>query len=131
MSVFAFDLMSSRRFESKRRAPQPTQVKFEQRFNLKICGSIKTEVRDLFLFFPPQDETGENADAQKAADKAEELHYGEVKFTKNRTDPSPVSAEDRGQVEMVYDAVKVPKPEDGPAQAADSPEDLYAQVKKN
>ncbi|KAK5601768.1 hypothetical protein CRENBAI_020766 [Crenichthys baileyi] len=51
----------------------------------------------------------------------EELHYGDLAFLQRQPEASSVSVQDSGQQETLYSQVKV---------SADSPEDLYAQVKK-
>ncbi|XP_072234392.1 sialic acid-binding Ig-like lectin 14 [Leuresthes tenuis] len=78
-----------------------------------------------------QSQTGEDLALQTPATKPEEeLHYEEMNFRK-RPEPSSVSVQDsRQQQETVYAQVKVSEPENSSTQTADSPEDLYAQVKK-
>ncbi|XP_072234382.1 sialic acid-binding Ig-like lectin 13 [Leuresthes tenuis] len=78
-----------------------------------------------------QSQTGEDLAHQTPATKPEEeLHYEEMNFRK-RPEPSSVSVQDsRQQQETVYAQVKVSEPENSSTQTADSPEDLYAQVKK-
>jgi len=50
---------------------------------------------------------------------------------RKRPEPSSVSVQDsRQQQETMYAQVKVSEPENSSTQTADSPEDLYAQVKK-
>ncbi|XP_045920715.1 vascular cell adhesion protein 1-like [Micropterus dolomieu] len=61
----------------------------------------------------------------------EDIHYGEIDFSKLRPDPSSDSAQDRGQQQdTLYAQVKVSQPANSLTQTADGPEDLYAQVKK-
>lgn len=82
------------------------------------------------IFFSSQNQTEEKVVTRNVADKTDELHYGELKFIKNSNKAPSVSVMDGEHVETVYNEVKVSKPENRPAQAADSPEELYAQVKK-
>ncbi|XP_035984476.1 sialic acid-binding Ig-like lectin 14 [Fundulus heteroclitus] len=63
----------------------------------------------------------EDAVQMAASETEEELHYGDMTFLQRRPEASSVSVQDGGQQESVYAQVKV---------SADSPEDLYARVKK-
>ena len=59
-------------------------------------------------------------------EEREDLHYGELEFSKQTPRPSSNSVQDRRQeLDTVYDQVKVSE-----RQTADVPEDLYAEVKK-
>uniref|UniRef100_UPI0037E75A31 sialic acid-binding Ig-like lectin 12 n=1 Tax=Semicossyphus pulcher TaxID=241346 RepID=UPI0037E75A31 len=67
----------------------------------------------------------------RASDK-EDIHYGEINFSKHR--PEPYSNVEQGsghQQESLYAEIKVSEPVISFTQASESPEDLYAQVKKN
>ncbi|RVE59044.1 hypothetical protein OJAV_G00200340 [Oryzias javanicus] len=68
---------------------------------------------------------------QSPAPKTEDdLHYGEVKF-KKRSEDSSASPQDTSQrQDTVYAEVKVSQMGNSSTQAADKPEDVYAQVKK-
>ncbi|XP_075309201.1 sialic acid-binding Ig-like lectin 13 [Odontesthes bonariensis] len=79
-----------------------------------------------------QSQTGEDRAPQTPATKTEEeLHYEEMNFFNKRPEPSSVSVQDgRREQETVYAQVKVSEPQNSSTQTADSPEDLYAQVKK-
>ncbi|XP_047205062.1 sialic acid-binding Ig-like lectin 7 isoform X1 [Girardinichthys multiradiatus] len=59
--------------------------------------------------------------AVQANETEEELHYEDLAFLQRRPEASSVSVQDNGQQETLYSQVKV---------SDDSPEDLYAQVKK-
>ncbi|XP_030254668.1 LOW QUALITY PROTEIN: sialic acid-binding Ig-like lectin 12 [Sparus aurata] len=62
---------------------------------------------------------------------AENIHYGEIDFSKRRPEPSSDSVQDSGQQQdTVYAQVNVSEPANTSRQTADRPEDLYAQVKK-
>ncbi|XP_038581312.1 B-cell receptor CD22-like isoform X3 [Micropterus salmoides] len=69
--------------------------------------------------------------ASKTEEKAEDIHYGEIDFSKRRRDWSSNSVQDSGQQQdTLYAQVKVSQPANSLTQTADGPEDLYAQVKK-
>jgi len=95
-----------------------------------FCVEGSSSLHFLFNTFP-QSQTGEDLAPQTPATKPEEeVHYEEMNFRK-RPEPSSVSVQDsRQQQETVYAQVKVSEPENSSTQTADSPEDLYAQVKK-
>ncbi|KAI9542795.1 hypothetical protein NQZ68_016098 [Dissostichus eleginoides] len=62
---------------------------------------------------------------------AEEIHYGEIDFSKQTPGSTPVPVQDGGQKEeTLYAQVNVPHTADSLTQAAKQPEDLYAQVKE-
>ncbi|XP_076577575.1 B-cell receptor CD22-like [Chaetodon auriga] len=73
-----------------------------------------------------QSQRGDEQALQLPASKTEEnIHYGEISFSKQRPQPST----DRGrQQDMLYAQVKVSKPANRSSQTADG--DVYAQVKK-
>ncbi|KAM8731793.1 sialic acid-binding Ig-like lectin 12 isoform 2-T5 [Acanthopagrus schlegelii] len=61
----------------------------------------------------------------------ENIHYGEIDFSKRRPEPSSDSVQGSGQQQdTVYAQVNVSKPANTSRHTADGPEDLYAQVKK-
>ncbi|XP_036934687.1 sialoadhesin-like [Acanthopagrus latus] len=61
----------------------------------------------------------------------ENIHYGEIDFSKRRPEPSSDSVQDSGQQQdTVYAQVNVSKPANTSRHTADGPEDLYAHVKK-
>ncbi len=63
------------------------------------------------------------------ATEIEDIHYGEIDFSKQRSEPA--SVQDSGQQQdTLYAQVKVSQPANRLTQTADGPEDLYAQVKK-
>ncbi|KAM6971257.1 B-cell receptor CD22-like [Tautogolabrus adspersus] len=71
------------------------------------------------------DQTGEEM-AKRGTDEG--ITYGEIDFSKRKPEPSSNSVQDIGQQqETVYAQVKG----SGLTTASDSPEDIYAQVKKN
>ncbi|XP_033988211.1 sialic acid-binding Ig-like lectin 6 isoform X2 [Trematomus bernacchii] len=72
-----------------------------------------------------QSQTGEELTVEEPVSKTEEeIHYGEIDFSKQRNKSPPVSEQDGGQTEdPLYAQVKV-------SETANRPEDLYAQVKK-
>ncbi|XP_071334874.1 B-cell receptor CD22-like isoform X2 [Trachinotus anak] len=82
----------------------------------------------------PQQTQGQRGDelaVEESAGKREEenIHYGEIDFSKLRPEPSSDSLQDSGRLQdTVYAEVKVSKTVNGPTHAADSPEDLYARV---
>ncbi|XP_041669694.1 B-cell receptor CD22-like [Cheilinus undulatus] len=62
----------------------------------------------------------------------EDIHYGEIDFSKFGHEPSSATAQDRRQQqETVYAQVRVSKPVISSMQNDAGPEALYAQVKKN
>ncbi|MED6247151.1 hypothetical protein ATANTOWER_032240 [Ataeniobius toweri] len=79
-----------------------------------------------------QSQTGAEAAVQisDANNTEGEVHYGEVKIIKKTPEVSSVPVHDSEQQETIYGQVKVSRPKDASAQTVDSPEDLYAQVKK-
>ncbi|XP_037613395.1 B-cell receptor CD22-like isoform X1 [Sebastes umbrosus] len=83
----------------------------------------------------PQTQTqrGDELTLQMPASKTEEdIHYGEIDFSKRRPEPSSASEQDSGQQQdTLYAQVNVSQTASSLRQAADVPEDLYAQVKKN
>ncbi|XP_037613404.1 B-cell receptor CD22-like [Sebastes umbrosus] len=82
----------------------------------------------------PQTQTqrGDELTLQMPASKTEEdIHYGEIDFSKRRPGPSSASEQDSGQQQdTLYAQVNVSQTASSLRQAADVPEDLYAQVKK-
>ncbi|XP_038581375.1 B-cell receptor CD22-like [Micropterus salmoides] len=69
--------------------------------------------------------------ASKTKEKEEDIHYGEIDFSKRKRDWSSDSVQDSGQQQdTLYAQVKVSQPANSLTQTADGPEDLYAQVKK-
>ncbi|KAM4718250.1 uncharacterized protein FYW61_016130 [Anableps anableps] len=74
--------------------------------------------------------SSEEAAVQTPSTAEEELQYGEVTFFKRKPEASTTSVEDNKQEETVYAPVKVSKSTKCSTQTTDSPEDLYAQVKK-
>ncbi|XP_034718675.1 sialic acid-binding Ig-like lectin 12 [Etheostoma cragini] len=80
-----------------------------------------------------QSQRGEEMSLQKPASKTEEdIHYGEIDFSRQNPEASSSSEQDRGQQQdSLYAQVKVSQTADSRTQTADGPEDLYAQVKKN
>ncbi|XP_045898136.1 vascular cell adhesion protein 1-like, partial [Micropterus dolomieu] len=82
-----------------------------------------------------QGQTGEELAVEKPAfkteEKEEDIHYGEIDFSKRRRDWSSDSAQDSGQQQdTLYAQVKLSQPANSLTKTADSPEDLYAQIKK-
>ncbi|XP_028425171.1 sialoadhesin-like [Perca flavescens] len=82
-----------------------------------------------------QNQTGEELTvkepARKTEEKEEDIHYGEIDFSKQRPEASSSSEQDSGQQQdTLYAQVKVSQTANSRTQTADSPEDLYAQVKK-
>ncbi|XP_051267503.1 B-cell receptor CD22-like [Dicentrarchus labrax] len=73
--------------------------------------------------------------ARKTREEEEEeenIHYGEIDFSKRRPEPSSDSVQDSGrQQETLYAQVKVSKPANRLTHTADGPEDIYAQVKNS
>ncbi|XP_074478800.1 myelin-associated glycoprotein-like [Sebastes fasciatus] len=82
----------------------------------------------------PQTQTqrGDELTLQMPASKTEEdIHYGEIDFSKRRPEPSSASEQDGGQQQdTLYAQVNVSETANSLRKAADVPEDLYAQVKK-
>ncbi|XP_039645570.1 vascular cell adhesion protein 1-like isoform X2 [Perca fluviatilis] len=82
-----------------------------------------------------QSQTGEELTVKEPArrteqeeEKEEDIHYGEIDFSKLR--PELSSEQDRGQQQdTLYAQVKVSQTANSRTQTADGPEDLYAQVK--
>ncbi|XP_022622197.1 vascular cell adhesion protein 1-like [Seriola dumerili] len=81
-----------------------------------------------------QSRTGEElavAESTRKTEEEDDIHYGEIIFSKRRPEPSSASLQDSGQQQdMVYAQVKVSKKADRSTETADGLEDLYAQVKK-
>ncbi|XP_033472827.2 B-cell receptor CD22-like [Epinephelus lanceolatus] len=80
-----------------------------------------------------QSQTDEELVVEEQARKAEEedIHYGEIDFSKRRPEASSASKQDSGQQQdVLYAQIKVSNTTNSLGQTADSPEDLYAQVKK-
>ncbi|XP_028425769.1 vascular cell adhesion protein 1-like [Perca flavescens] len=68
---------------------------------------------------------------EEEEEKEEDIHYGEIDFSKQRPEASSSSEQDSGQQQdTLYAQVKVSQTANSRTQTADSPEDLYAQVKK-
>ncbi|XP_032406775.1 B-cell receptor CD22-like [Xiphophorus hellerii] len=78
-----------------------------------------------------QTPAGEEAAVQTLSTAAaEELQYGEVTFFKGKPEASSTSVEYGKQEETVYAHVKVSKSRKCSTHTTDSPDDIYAQVKK-
>ncbi|XP_074478847.1 myelin-associated glycoprotein-like [Sebastes fasciatus] len=79
-----------------------------------------------------QSQRGDELTLQMPASKTEgDIHYGEIDFSKRRPEPSSASEQDGGQQQdTLYAQVNVSQTASSLRQAADVPEDLYAQVKK-
>ncbi|XP_074478850.1 myelin-associated glycoprotein-like [Sebastes fasciatus] len=79
-----------------------------------------------------QSQRGDELTLQMPTSKTEEdIHYGEIDFSKRRPEPSSASEQDGGQQQdTLYAQVNVSETVSSLRQAADVPEDLYAQVKK-
>ncbi|XP_017157261.1 vascular cell adhesion protein 1-like, partial [Poecilia reticulata] len=65
-----------------------------------------------------------------AFEKEEELHYGEVRIIEKTPKTAVIPVHDNEQQETVYAQVTVSKPGNVSTQAADSPENNYAEEKK-
>ncbi|XP_042255086.1 sialic acid-binding Ig-like lectin 12 isoform X2 [Thunnus maccoyii] len=79
----------------------------------------------------PQQTESQTGEEKPATTEEEQIHYGEISFSKRRPGPSSDSAQDSGQQQdTVYAQVKASKPTNSLAQTVDGPEDLYATVKK-
>ena len=83
-----------------------------------------------------QSQTGEEPASKTEEEKVErggeDIHYGEIDFSRLGSKPSSDSAQDSGQqLDTVYAQVNVSKPSNSLTQTADGPKDLYAQVKRN
>ncbi|XP_070842335.1 sialic acid-binding Ig-like lectin 12 isoform X2 [Chaetodon trifascialis] len=64
------------------------------------------------------------------ATEKEDIHYGEIDFSKQRSEASPSTVQDSGQQQdTLYAQVKVSKPANSSAQTADNSDCIYAQVK--
>ncbi|XP_076617840.1 B-cell receptor CD22-like isoform X2 [Chaetodon auriga] len=77
--------------------------------------------------------TAEEPAVQERAEatEKEDIHYGELDFSKQRPGASPSSVQDSGQQQdTLYAQVKVSKPANSSEQTADGSEALYAEVKK-
>ncbi|XP_031150429.1 sialic acid-binding Ig-like lectin 14 isoform X2 [Sander lucioperca] len=65
------------------------------------------------------------------ATQTEDIHYGEIDFSRARPEASSSSEQDRGQqLDTLYAQVKVSRTAKNVRQTAGGPEDLYAQVKR-
>ncbi|XP_074478804.1 sialic acid-binding Ig-like lectin 12 [Sebastes fasciatus] len=80
-----------------------------------------------------QSQRGDELTLQMPTSKTEEdIHYGEIDFSKRRPEPSSASVQDGGQQQdTLYAQVKVSQTANSLRKTADGPEDLYAQVKRN
>ncbi|XP_041823663.1 sialic acid-binding Ig-like lectin 7 [Melanotaenia boesemani] len=82
-----------------------------------------------------QNETSKEKAVQELGTKSEQgeeenIHYGEIKFSKQTADPSSASVQDNRQdLETVYAQVKATEPPT--RETVENPEALYAQVKTN
>ncbi|XP_047424718.1 sialic acid-binding Ig-like lectin 14 [Mugil cephalus] len=81
-----------------------------------------------------QSQRGGDLVVEEAAGETEEvenIHYGEINFSKQRRDPSSDSVQDSGQQQdRVYTQVKIKKPAKRLTQTVDDTDYLYAEVKK-
>ncbi|XP_047468085.1 B-cell receptor CD22-like [Mugil cephalus] len=80
-----------------------------------------------------QSQRGEDLVVEEAAGETEveNIHYGEINFSKQRRDPSSDSVQDSGQQQdTVYAQVKIKKPAKRLTQTVDDTDYLYAEVKK-
>ncbi|XP_059183429.1 myelin-associated glycoprotein-like [Centropristis striata] len=78
-------------------------------------------------------QTGGELIVKEPASKMEEedIHYGEIDFSKRRPELPSSSEQNSGQQqETLYAQVNVSRTANGLAQTAEAPEDLYAEVKK-
>ncbi|KAL3040915.1 hypothetical protein OYC64_011825 [Pagothenia borchgrevinki] len=83
----------------------------------QIRGEHETQINDTQRLTAVQESAA-------ATETGEEIHYGEIDFSKQRNQSPPVSEQDGGQTEdPLYAQVKV-------SETANRPEDLYAQVKR-
>ncbi|KAI9542793.1 hypothetical protein NQZ68_016096 [Dissostichus eleginoides] len=83
----------------------------------QIRGENETQINDTQRVTAVQESAA-------ATETGEEIHYGEIDFSKQRNKSPPVSEQDGGQTEdTLYAQVKV-------SETANRPEDLYAQVKR-
>uniref|UniRef100_UPI0037E83161 sialic acid-binding Ig-like lectin 12 n=1 Tax=Semicossyphus pulcher TaxID=241346 RepID=UPI0037E83161 len=90
-------------FKSKHQTPQQTEV--------RINGMLALQ--------------------QSASVTEDNIHYGEINFSARKPEPVSVSVQDSAQqLDTLYAEVKVSEATNSLRQTADSPEDLYAQVKK-
>ncbi|CAK6951911.1 uncharacterized protein LOC122867078 [Scomber scombrus] len=109
---------------------------------LVVCVSILVSLRYSQSINPTsqqtQGQTGDKLAVEEPASKAEEekeeeggenIHYGEIEFHKSRSEPSSVQ-DSIQQQDTVYAQIKVSEPTNSLTQTTDSPENLYAQVKK-
>lgn len=81
----------------------------------------------------PQSQTGIEADApmSEVSQTEGEVNYGEINFIKKTPEASSSPrVQNSDQQETVYAQVKVSTAENSSTQTAESPESLYAQVKK-
>ncbi|XP_034067986.1 sialic acid-binding Ig-like lectin 12 [Gymnodraco acuticeps] len=89
----------------------------EQSQGEQIRGEHETQINDTQRLTAVQESAA-------ATETGEEIHYGEIDFSKHRYQSPPVSEQDGGQTEdTLYAQVKV-------SETANRPEDLYAQVKR-
>ncbi|XP_033988231.1 sialic acid-binding Ig-like lectin 7 isoform X2 [Trematomus bernacchii] len=89
----------------------------EQSQGGQIRGEHETQINDTQMLTAVQESAA-------ATETGEEIHYGEIDFSKQRNKSPPVSEQDGGQTEdTLYAEVKV-------SETANRPEDLYAQVKR-
>ncbi|XP_071764977.2 B-cell receptor CD22 [Centroberyx gerrardi] len=68
---------------------------------------------------------------ESASEAEEEIHYGEIDFSKLEPKRFSDAVQVGEQQDTEYAEVKVSQPAETPTQIADVPEDIYAQVKKH
>ncbi|KAK5850129.1 hypothetical protein PBY51_014404 [Eleginops maclovinus] len=81
-----------------------------------------------------QSQIGEELTVKEPESKTEEeeIHYGEIDFSKQKDKRTPISEQDGGQKEdTLYAQVQVQETTKSRTETAGRPEDIYAQVKKN
>lgn len=78
----------------------------------------------------PTAQQSQSLTVEETARTEEDVHYGEIDFSRRGPEPSSVSVQDSGQQQdTLYAQVKVSNSANV-TQTADVPEDLYAQVKR-
>ncbi|KAM6908090.1 sialic acid-binding Ig-like lectin 12 [Lycodopsis pacificus] len=79
----------------------------------------------------PAAQQSQSLTVEETARTEEDVHYGEIDFSRRRPEPSSVSVQHSGQQQdTLYAQVKVSNSANNVTQTADVPEDLYAQVKR-
>ncbi len=100
----------------------------DKRGGLRKLTQLQLFTVFLILFIFPQSRTVKEPARET---EREDIHYGEIDFSKQRPKAPSASVQDsEQQQETLYAQVKVSQTASSLTQTAEEPESLYAQVKK-